>query len=64
MNKIKTKINNKNLSNLNKVKMNLKMIKKSQILILFKMTIKTLKESEKFASMIKKYNKIAKRKVI
>jgi hypothetical protein len=59
-----TKIKKSSLKNLHKVKINFKMIKKNQILILLKTTTKTLKESEKFVNTIRKYSKTAKRKVI
>lgn len=61
----KIRMRNKNKKkSLKRVKMNLKMKMKSQILLLLKMTIKILKESEKFVSMTKKLKNTQKRRVI
>ncbi len=56
------KINNLKIKN--NLKINFKIKIKNLILILFKMIIKTSKESEKYANMIKKYKKILKENLI
>jgi len=61
-NKIKMKMTKKS-NNKSRAKINLKMKIKSQILRLYKTTIKTSKESEKYVSSMKKSKNILARKV-
>lgn len=56
------RINNQRMKK--SLKISLKMKIKNLTLILLKMIIKTLKESEKYANMIKKYKKILKENLI
>lgn len=62
MRKIMMRINNQRMKK--SLKISLKMKIKNLTLILLKMIIKTLKESEKYANMIKKYKKILKENLI
>ena len=57
----KNKTNNNNKANNNRISLKIKI--KSQISISSKMTIKTFKESGKYANMIKRYKKTQKEKV-
>jgi len=63
-NKVINQKNKKNKNNNLKVKINLMIKTKNQILLLSITTIKTLKESEKYVNMMKRYSNYQRRRVI